>query len=146
MDSNETSDLMEFIALTFNKPLPSSTKLGFYHEELWQLDAGALDYIRNYFSGLDSCPSNIVKAVKAAYSDWTGTRPEYSRQTVCITCNGYGLLIREERDQADGQLYSYTGRCGHCENWRRHTGEQTPVAQPDKYQYKKNGSMPGKAA
>lgn len=148
MEYFNVKEIIDYICLTFGKAMPKESKIEFFCEELDDVNVNdaAMAHIKRYFAGLDSCPVNLVKAIRRSFFEWQQAQPETHKSTACSVCNGYGLLIREERDPDDGQLYSYTSRCPACENWRLRTGEGTPVAQLHKYQYKQNGSMPGKAA
>lgn len=135
MEYYNVKDILDHICLTFGKSLAKDSKVDFLRDELNDINVNetAVEHIKRYFSGLDSCPTNLTKAIRAAYFQWQQAQPESANISKCNTCNGYGLLIREERNTVDGQLYAYTSRCPHCENWKQHTSLQTPVADMNKY-------------
>lgn len=127
MDTSQVSELMNFIHNTFSKPLPNEKKLGFYYDELNYMDSGSLDAVKQHFRNLDTCPSNLVKEVKAAYDVWVKDKPSIYKKTGCRHCENYGS-VRYLAKWPDGKVDECVGRCPHCENWRGELGVNTPKA------------------
>lgn len=132
MDKFSTNELINFICDTFGKPTPNDKKLQFYYDELYWMDEAALDSLKEYFRKLESCPTNIAKEARAAYTLWVKDNPQQFKQTKCAACKGRGMLHYLEYDPHLCRVYHYVGRCPDCENWRGQCGESTPAVRAEK--------------
>lgn len=135
MDKYATNELIIFIHNTFSKNTPNEKRLSFYFDELYWIDEGAIERIKEHFRKAESCPSNIVREIKYAYAEWKRdlkiNKPRFI--TACKTCNNTGYLKSMEpltSKHAGTKLYPCTWTCPFCSNWEGGPWEITERCNP----------------